>query len=345
MADYFLKQVPEDFIVDEIFTIPFLDKGDYAVFKLVKRNRNTEDVVQEISKRLGIPRKNIGYAGVKDKHAVTTQLISIFRASKERVSNLKIENSSLEFRGFLGEPISLGSHDANRFKITVRNVCPELAPRPVFFLPNYFDEQRFSSRNVDIGKAILKKDFKSAALFISESNSHLKQKIQDYLEKNPNSYVGVLRLLPKKTAVLHIHSFQSLVFNRVLAEYILQKGIPCSTVKYIHGEFLFPKEDFFEDKKGLLPGFGSDFDNADEDLKRITQKVLNDEEVSLREFIIRELPEFSQDGGLRDLFFKVGDLKISKYDDELNRGKKKFVLEFVLSKSSYATIVVKALFS
>ena len=70
---YKIKSVPEDFIVEEIPLFEFSDTGKYTYFLLKKTNYNTEKVIQKLSKYYKIPRKRFGYAGNKDKKAVTTQ--------------------------------------------------------------------------------------------------------------------------------------------------------------------------------------------------------------------------------------------------------------------------------
>jgi tRNA(Glu) U13 pseudouridine synthase TruD len=66
-----IKQKPEDFIVDEVIKLD-LSGGDYHYFKLTKKNRNTLDVIKQISRT--VPRNQISFAGTKDKVAITTLL-------------------------------------------------------------------------------------------------------------------------------------------------------------------------------------------------------------------------------------------------------------------------------
>ena len=94
---YKLKQKPEDFIVNEITNIKLKDKGKYAIFLLKKENYTNERAVQKIAEKLRIPRKFIGYAGNKDKVAVTTQYISIKNSKIKRLElkDIKIELESV----------------------------------------------------------------------------------------------------------------------------------------------------------------------------------------------------------------------------------------------------------
>ena len=75
-----------------------------------------------IYQNLNIPLKNIGFAGSKDKIAVTEQVISIRAIKKERVERLKLKDIEFSYIGQGNNPISLGDLRANRFRITVRDL-------------------------------------------------------------------------------------------------------------------------------------------------------------------------------------------------------------------------------
>ena len=68
---YKIKQLPEDFIVKEISHVNPQLNGQYAYFILKKTNLTTIDALQILSNKFKIPLKNFGFAGNKDKKAVT----------------------------------------------------------------------------------------------------------------------------------------------------------------------------------------------------------------------------------------------------------------------------------
>jgi TruD family tRNA pseudouridine synthase len=84
-AMYLLKQLPEDFVVIEIPSAKTEKQGKYLYFWMKKKGRNTLDVVKELARRLRIREKDIGFAGSKDKQAVTEQMISIAGMKKEEI--------------------------------------------------------------------------------------------------------------------------------------------------------------------------------------------------------------------------------------------------------------------
>ena len=119
---YILKQIPEDFVVTEISNVKILGQGKYLYLNLKKTNRNTLDCVKEIAKQLNLKEKDVGFAGSKDKNAVTTQLVSVLGVSKEKISKIKIDNCELSILGSGNKPISLGDLEGNSFEITIRDL-------------------------------------------------------------------------------------------------------------------------------------------------------------------------------------------------------------------------------
>ena len=80
---YSLKQVPEDFTVKEMNGMAIGDAGKYTYFILKKKNYNTINALEAIAGSLRISQKNIGFAGNKDRNAVTEQFISIKNGKKD----------------------------------------------------------------------------------------------------------------------------------------------------------------------------------------------------------------------------------------------------------------------
>ena len=117
---YRIKQKPEDFIVTEIMNLKAGD-GDYAYYMLKKTDYNTVSALELLSRKFRIPLKSFGFAGNKDRHAVTEQHISIFKGKKE-FENISISGIELKYLGNGKEPVSLGTHEGNEFIITIRNI-------------------------------------------------------------------------------------------------------------------------------------------------------------------------------------------------------------------------------
>ena len=116
-----IKRLPQDFIVKEISNLKIKENGQYAYYLLKKTSYTTIDALQVLSDKFKIPLKNMGFAGNKDKNAITEQKISIFRGSKN-FENAKFNNIGLKYIGNGKEPISLGDLKGNEFTIIIRNL-------------------------------------------------------------------------------------------------------------------------------------------------------------------------------------------------------------------------------
>jgi len=171
-----LRTVPEDFIVDEI---PLPKKGGttgpYLICKLTKKNWELQHAIKEIAKQLGISHRRIGWAGTKDRNAVTRQMISIYKVSADQVSQIRLKDITLEPVGQVNEALSLGDLMGNRFTIIIRDAAPDELEERVRTtnetvsqgIPNYFGLQRFgATRPVThlVGESILRGNFEQAVV-------------------------------------------------------------------------------------------------------------------------------------------------------------------------------------
>ncbi|MDP7506195.1 MAG: tRNA pseudouridine(13) synthase TruD [Candidatus Woesearchaeota archaeon] len=325
-----IKQQPEDFIVKEVSNVDVNGTGEYNYFTLKKENYGTLRAVETIAKSLRIPVKFIGFAGNKDKVAVTEQVVSVKSRSRKEVERLKLKDIKLVYLGEGKKPVSLGDLLGNEFVITVRNLTNkelrsfEEKVGKKLLVPNYFGEQRFSDNNQVIGKCIVKKDFKKAVELILESNSDYKREINDILKKNKNDFVGALRAVNKKLLKLYVHAYQSFIWNETVEKYIKKNGL--------------------KDVKIPIIGFGTEIN--DKEIESIVSNIMEREELTSRDFIIRELPELSVEGKERNMVVKPDNFEVNnKGKDKLNKGKSKVVLSFRLPKGCYATIVIEWLFN
>ncbi len=335
-----LKQKPSDFIVTELTSIKPESAGPYTYFILKKTNYTTIDALSRIAQALHIQSKSITFAGSKDKAAVTTQLCSVPRISKDRMEKLSLKDIEITFFGYGSKPISLGDLMGNQFRIVVRDLEKRDITPPTEVI-NYFDEQRFSASNLQVGRAIIKKDFKTAAQVIAQAQGDYNIAVKNYLEKNKTDYVGALRTIQKKILTMFVNSYQSWMFNEMAAAY-MKENINQSEIKsvpYSNGAFLFTKQ-AIQNIKIPLMGFAT---VLNPEIKTIAQDLLKKENITPRDFIVREIPDLSSEGDIRSLVIEVKDFTAAFEDDDLNVGKKKAILEFSLPKGSYATIVIKSI--
>ncbi|MDJ0940956.1 MAG: tRNA pseudouridine(13) synthase TruD [Woeseiaceae bacterium] len=147
-----IRSSAADFIVEETLGFEPSDDGEHDFLKLEKTDTNTDWLARQLARHAGIPARDVGFAGLKDRRAVTTQWFSVRRPSGgtdwqtfalDGVRILDIRRNARKLRR--------GAHSGNRFRIAIRgNVGAEgaaidarvaaIATRGV---PNYFGEQRF----------------------------------------------------------------------------------------------------------------------------------------------------------------------------------------------------------
>jgi len=331
---YIIKQIPEDFIVKEL-SKPKIEPGSYSYFKLKKTQWTTIAAIKQIAIRARMNTKFIGIAGNKDKEGITEQTISIFRTNKERIKDLKIKDIELEFLGTGKERINLGDSEGNEFVITIRNLDEELYETPKL-LPDYFDDQRFGVNKQThlIGKAIVKKDFQKAVELINDPEAN------EFLKRKKNDYVGAIRLIDKKMLRLYMHAYESYLWNLCVSKYL--EKFDYYKIPYSLGELNVNKNALDNIEVPIL-GFLTEFKNKE--IEKIYHEIMREEDLTLRDFVIRQIPELTTEGASRLLFFEVKNYKLISIDkDDLNHRKLKEVVSFRLPKGAYATLVIKYLY-
>jgi tRNA(Glu) U13 pseudouridine synthase TruD len=189
-----VKQTPEDFKVEEVLELK-LEPGPLFYYKMTKKNWNTLDLIREIAKRLNIRQKDIGFAGLKDRNAITSQFISL-----RKKIEFGIKDVNFEYIGTGKKDIYLGMLIGNKFNITIRDLEKEI--EPITQMVNLFGEQRFSKNNVKIGKLLITKKFKEVC-------EELDLQVQE------NDFVGAFRRYGIHTLRIYVRAYQSYLWNKL----------------------------------------------------------------------------------------------------------------------------------
>ncbi|MBW3020852.1 tRNA pseudouridine(13) synthase TruD [Candidatus Woesearchaeota archaeon] len=206
---YKLKENPEDFIVIERSNVEIKDDGEFTYFVLKKKNYNTSDAIQRIADTLRYNSKDIGFAGNKDRRAITEQLCSIKNISKEKLESLKLKDIDILVKGYGDESINLGMLEGNYFIINIKDI--NFKPKPITKFINYYGPQRFGDDNIEIGRSIIKKDFKNLEKFNLSVNK-----------------INQSRRLSR----IYIHAYQSYLWNKSV-ERLISKGIEVDEVPIV----------------------------------------------------------------------------------------------------------------
>lgn len=151
--DFHFKQSPRDFVVEEIPLYEFSGEGEHLILQVRKKLLSTSEMIGQIARYLGIKNKEIGYAGLKDKHAMTKQYISLHKKYEESLENFNHENIKIISKTYHNNKIRIGHLKGNRFYIKVKKVNPTSAAKidealkniAEFGMPNYFGYQRFGN--------------------------------------------------------------------------------------------------------------------------------------------------------------------------------------------------------
>jgi tRNA pseudouridine13 synthase len=159
-----LKVEPEDFVVREWLGFGADGEGDHLLLTVRKRGANTHWVAKELSKRAGVHPREIGYSGLKDRHAVTEQAFTVPGRTADAAQWLGFAGEGFEVIAAerIRRKLKRGSHKGNDFQIVVREVTAkrdQLAERLAciaqFGVPNYFGPQRFGrgGRNLEVAES------------------------------------------------------------------------------------------------------------------------------------------------------------------------------------------------
>lgn len=146
-----LRSTPEDFEVQEIPAYLPSGAGDHVFVLMEKRGRTTPDAVRALCQQVGADPKAAGWAGLKDRHAVTRQWISIWGVTPQLVEQAEVEGVRVLETALHPHKLRTGHLRANRFRIRLRNLDSSrmndlrkvLAEIETRGLPNYYGEQRF----------------------------------------------------------------------------------------------------------------------------------------------------------------------------------------------------------
>ncbi len=184
-----IRAKPEHFVVQEILGFSLSGEGEHTFLKLQKTGLNTDYLVEQVSRLAGVRKMDIGYAGMKDRQAVTSQWFSVYLPGKEGPDWRRLEEIpgvKLLQLGRHTQKLRRGQHSGNRFCIRLSQLVDEpsdligrlnLISRGV---PNYFGPQRFGQNggNLVAADKMLKREIKPPGrhlkgIYLSSARSYL----------------------------------------------------------------------------------------------------------------------------------------------------------------------------
>jgi tRNA pseudouridine13 synthase len=161
-----IRSRPEDFRVDEIALYPTSGEGAHTFLRIEKVLRTSEEVARDLARAAGRAPREVGYAGRKDRVAVTTQWFSVPGLDPDAALGIPLRGARVLEAARHPHKLRTGHLRGNRFRILVRDVAPPLAMAAATRaqellrrgLPNRFGEQRFGrdAANAELGRRILR---------------------------------------------------------------------------------------------------------------------------------------------------------------------------------------------
>ncbi|MEA3290186.1 MAG: tRNA pseudouridine(13) synthase TruD [Campylobacterota bacterium] len=187
-VDVYFKQSKDDFVVTEIPLYEFSGEGEHLILKIRKKDLSTWDMVSILSDHIGAKSRDIGYAGLKDKNAMTVQYISLHRNFEDKIDAFDHPNIKILEKTYHNNKIRVGHLKGNKFFIRLKRVQPfhkniledALGQIALNGMPNYFGFQRFGidGDNYIKGQEIIEgkrreKNRKLKQMFINAYQSYL----------------------------------------------------------------------------------------------------------------------------------------------------------------------------
>lgn len=379
-----IKVNPEDFQVEETLSAPLAQiVTPHRVYRLKKRNWNTVDALAEIARTKGIPLKDLHWCGRKDRSALTTQF---FSTSSPADMSFKSANVSAEFAGFADSELGPSSISGNRFKVVLRDMTTEeadivrkrSADLEKYGFANYFDDQRFGDveGGVFVAEMLIKRRFDAALKKIFTSchpeapagtrkrKSDLASRWGRWGEMAPfcpephlkaileargggEGPIGALRKVPREEMGQYFSSWQSFIWNLVLAETLKKRScrlfdIPCRTGALPQYDELADGDLSF--LSGLqIPTAAADMPPMPEDTGAMLSRILFERGVRLSKLRLPEIPQAYFASFSRPAIVIPGDLHREEGDDGLFPGRLMLTLEFFLPRGSFATMLIKSI--
>jgi tRNA pseudouridine13 synthase len=184
-----LKLLNEDFVVTELPLQLPCGEGEHVWLDIEKNGANTAFVALQLAEAAGVQERDVGYAGLKDRHAITRQWFSIHLPKGEAPDLTLLQHPEFKVLGQSRHLKKLRPGDlrGNRFRIVLRDVTGDrdaieanLAAVASLGVPNYFGAQRFGhdGGNVEQGRAMLAREIrvrnpKKKGIFLSAVRSFI----------------------------------------------------------------------------------------------------------------------------------------------------------------------------
>lgn len=337
--DFHFKQSPRDFVVEEIPLYEFSGEGEHLVLFVRKKNMSTLELVSVLAKYLGIQNKEIGYAGLKDKHAMTKQYMSIHKKHEEALENFEHPDVKIVSKTYHNNKIKIGHLKGNRFYIKVKKVNPTSAVKidealkkiSDFGMPNFFGYQRFGT----------------------EGDNHIEgEKIAKGEKKERNPKIRKLLISAYQSHLFNLWLSRRLEINTLVKNFKVQElesilNMPNDEVAKLKSQthpFKMISGDIMEHyPHGRL----FDFDGSEDDLNRFLERnisvtgLLCGSKVKVSSGIAGTIEKDFNDTINADGARRYAWVYPTEIEGRFNQIEAQYEMNFTLPKGSYATVLIE----
>src|SRR5437667_210700 len=310
-----IKASADDFVVDEISSppTPAID-GRYTIVALRVRNWETNRLVRELARGLHISRRRIGFAGTKDKRALTTQLFSFENVSPEAVKALRMKDVEVLDLSRSDRSLEIGDLAGNRFQIDVHAALRSY-PKSYGFEKAILNH--LATRPGDYVGALQELPFNLLLMFVHGYQSYM--------------FNQILSERMRRGIPIHEPVAGDLVLpadRRGLPDRDRTIDVTCDNLDRV--------TDRCREGKAWVSAvlFGSESEFAGGEVGQIEKGIVAKEGLRAEDFIIPEIPRISSKGSRREILAPLHDLAVTLADNSLN-------LSFASTRGSYATCLVR----
>jgi tRNA pseudouridine13 synthase len=158
-----IRTLPEDFIVEETLAFEPSGNGEHVFLQIQKNGENTEYVARQLARFANVRQRDIGFAGMKDRHAITTQWFSVWlpKGEEPNWTEFATENMTVLHVTRHARKLKRGALANNRFGLTIRNwqgdktkTVDQLTEIKTHGVANYYGSQRFGHGGQNVAKAL-----------------------------------------------------------------------------------------------------------------------------------------------------------------------------------------------
>ncbi len=195
-----IRSIPEDFIVRENLSFEPSGSGEHAFLQIEKTGENTEYVARQLARFAGVRQRDVSYAGLKDRHAVTTQWFSVWLPGKADPDWSLFESDSIKVLHAVrhARKLKRGVLSGNSFELNIRDwqgdkdkTIAQLQLIKVNGIANYFGTQRFGHEGQNVTKALsvfqgMKAGREQRSIYLSAARSYLFNQVLAYRVEQRN---------------------------------------------------------------------------------------------------------------------------------------------------------------